>query len=295
MEVPLYRSLHSGDQGEDVAQLQRELSRLGLFNGGVTKIFDVSTMSAVSSLYIRAGLSAQTEPAATQKADQNGKDGGSTKEAPKQLVWLPLGEIYSIEQNQAQVDTAVRRGRVLEGSAPVVKLRIGGLRVSVRIGVDEKSHYKAGTAVVLSAPELSDQTWRGEVTSVGPFDQGSGGDGSELGQVEEDSDSDSSNSGVQAELPGYDVTIRLSSRPQVLTNGRKVQVRPKVATKTKNLAVPLIAIRQDSRGTYVRLAPAGDGQAATELPVTVTSDADGWAALEPTKDLQPGDSVQVTP
>lgn len=60
------------------------------------------------------------------------------------------------------------------------------------------------------------------------------------------------------------------------------------------LAVPVIAIRQDGATSYV-LMDAGEDAEPLRVDVRVSAQADGWAALEPTDELQVGDLVSVAP
>ena len=53
--VPMHRDLGPGSRGEDVLQLERELSRLGFPTGAVDGRYDAATQSAVSAFYLRHG------------------------------------------------------------------------------------------------------------------------------------------------------------------------------------------------------------------------------------------------
>ena len=64
-------------------------------------------------------------------------------------------------------------------------------------------------------------------------------------------------------------------------------------------AVPLVALRQDSKGTYVELpstatAGKGDSHDREKVYVTVKAQADGWAAIEPTDELPIGTEIVVS-
>jgi len=57
-EIPMYRDLRPGSSGDDVAQLEEALSRLGFFEGAPNASWDDATGSAVAAWYEEAGYRA---------------------------------------------------------------------------------------------------------------------------------------------------------------------------------------------------------------------------------------------
>ena len=65
LELPfdLYRDIAGGSSGDDVAELQRALMRLGLYSGSIDGEYGARTASSVEALYKRAGLNAPSPDA----------------------------------------------------------------------------------------------------------------------------------------------------------------------------------------------------------------------------------------
>jgi hypothetical protein len=216
------------------------------------------------------------------------------------MVWLPLWEVFGIGQTSAVVADVTPRGAVLaDEGGKVATLQIGGLQVRVRVGVDEKATYSVGAKVQISAPDLTVRTWTGVVTSVSGFREDdhtstAGSPGQSTGSGTSSS-TPSSSDASGSDLPGYDVSIRLTSRSDELTTNRAVTVLPKAEVGKPSLAVPLTAIRQDGLGSYVLVADPAAVGGGRQVRVQVTSDADGWAAIRKGTTLRTGMRVQVTP
>jgi hypothetical protein len=298
LPVPLHRSLRDGDTGDDVRELQQALAEAGLYRSGTDGRFGPATQAAVARLYHRAGFEALRElpagesgAAGTTAVPHGTVSTGPTVPEPVARVRLPMDEVFGIAQKSAVVADVTPVGTILSADgAPVAQLRVGGLVVRARIGVDEREAYPVGTRLRIGAPDLTAKSWLGEVTAVSGFRQTPDDPdaGSSTGGTDATTPAAGGPAGATGDLPGYDITVRVDGDPEELGAGRRVTVVPIRATAAPTLAVPLVAIRQDSEGTYVI---AEDGR---RVAVEVISDADGWAAIAEGP-LRKGDKVQVSP
>lgn len=310
LPVPPYRSLHAGDRGDDVRQVQRALRGTGHYRGTVDGVFGLLTQAAVADLYRSAGFSPRTEPPASI-GSQTASTPASPPGSADGQVLLPLGEVFGLTQHEAVVAGVTRRGAVLEEGDDVVMLRTGGLRVVARVGVDERADYAVGTAVRVSAPTLTAGAFKGTVTAVSGFREAATGGGAESGDgvtegaksraAEVDAPQEGGGAGpgrpggARSDLPGYDVTIRVSGDVRELVAGRAVTVMPRAMIGEAGPAVPLTAVRQNGHGTFVRVEDHTAVTGSRPVRVDVVAEVDGWAAIAPVRGLSIGTRVQVTP
>lgn len=95
LERPGYRDLNPGDRGDDVAVLQKELARLGYYQGGNTGSYDTRTAGAVKKLKQSTGL-----------------DANQTGLHLQEYIWMPAPTI-NIDKCDAQVGDAIEMGQTL--------------------------------------------------------------------------------------------------------------------------------------------------------------------------------------
>ncbi|RLP74278.1 hypothetical protein D9V32_13050 [Mycetocola tolaasinivorans] len=255
--VPLYRDLVVGDRGNDVRALQRVLVDAGHGHIRVTGTLTAADLAVFTTLYRAAGYALSTI----------GDRGPGLARA--EFIALPAGGLPII--------TIAPVGTGLSGGTPLLSLGDSPATIVGRASVVQGDRLAVGTAVQVTAgggvPLASEVVALGEVGT----DESTGG-------------------------MGRDVTVRMPDDPEgVLTAAAMIQILSG-DIGTEGAAIPVIAIRQDERGSYVRLArPEGEGPtptAATDarrVDLTVTAQAEGWAAIEPREDLPVGTALEVGP
>jgi peptidoglycan hydrolase-like protein with peptidoglycan-binding domain len=307
LRFPLYRSLHPGDSGPDVAAVQNSLKLLGLYPANADGIFSAGTSTALNRLYIKAGTTPPVPDASLTDAAQNADKAlvdarsavataGATPagQATPDLAaltkardaahvaagtWLPLAEIQDVPAGGAHVVSIQPEGTLLTGdSAVVAVLRTGSASVSARVLVGEADTFPQGGPAVVALTADTTKRGQGTVASVSGFRQ--------------------ADPAVTGSMPGYDVQFALdSAAASVFSDGDAVLVNPTSAgTATTGLAVPLIALREDSAGTYVLViaAPATSGgtDRSTRVDVSAGVQQDGFVLVHGTH-LTAGQRVAV--
>ncbi|HEX6967616.1 MAG TPA: hypothetical protein VF174_02130, partial [Micromonosporaceae bacterium] len=136
---PTYRSLKTGDEGPDVAQLQRALRRR--YGTPVTKRFDARTERDLRKLYAavnhRPIVSQEAAPPnGTATAPPPPTDTGSPSPPVASVkatsLVVPLGEIAFVPQLPATI-TAVHAKVGGDGSGPLVTVASGAWQVTVKV------------------------------------------------------------------------------------------------------------------------------------------------------------------
>ncbi|WP_431883031.1 peptidoglycan-binding protein [Micromonospora gifhornensis] len=143
--VPFYRDLSVGARGDDVAQLQRALRKLGHFSGTVTGRFEWST-----SVAVRAWQRALEVPV-------TGRVG--------------FGEVVAIPRLPGPVrlgDSIVRGGRV-SGGEPAAHAPSGKLEAYLVVAQGQAAQIPPGSAVQVAPGELD---WPAVVGEVRPTSDG---------------------------------------------------------------------------------------------------------------------------
>jgi len=155
-------------------------------------------------------------------------------------------------------------GTVLGKEGVVGQVRVSDDVIVARADLLQADSFAQGAAVQVRTTENELES---TVVSIGGFTQGDPGKGI---------------------IAGKDVTVRLPKGAKALTSGVKVTVSSSTA-EAPTLAIPLVALRQEDGKTYIlRKTAAG---AVERVDVTVVRQAEGWAALSPTKELRKGDAV----
>lgn len=113
-EVPMYRDLRPGDVGDDVAQLEQALDRLGHDPGTVDRTYDGATEAAVARWYRAAGY----EPAGPDEEERE--------------------RVQAAENTKADADAALRRAEVAfaQASAGPGKAAVAQADAAVRSAED---------------------------------------------------------------------------------------------------------------------------------------------------------------
>ncbi len=309
LPFPMYRDLRGGARGPDVRAVQQALLAAGHYSGAVDGVYGPATALAVVALYRAAGAEPPEVPAeavaASRAADQavadaraalptgdegNGRDEGADDGRSAQqalaearrtaadahtaaLTPLPAAETFDLDGAEVTLVRVSRVGTVVEPGGPVAQVRSGTATVTARVGLGASDAYAVGASVTVSA-QVGDATTAATVTSVGEFVAEATQEGAP---------------------PGYDVTIELPEDAG-LEDGTGVVVQAADGDEAEGLAVPLVAVREDSSGTFVLRLPVGledpREQDAERVAVTVTTTGDGYALVAET-DLAAGDVVVV--
>ena len=74
-DLPLFRTVRRGDEGEDIAQLQRALDRLGFDPGEIDGVYGTETEDAVVAFYASRGYEALPPPDQAEDAYRSARNG----------------------------------------------------------------------------------------------------------------------------------------------------------------------------------------------------------------------------
>ncbi|WP_307967480.1 peptidoglycan-binding protein [Sinomonas sp. ASV322] len=154
-EVPAYRDLGRGIEGQDVRQLQKALAATGdLSSDLVTGVFDWRTQNAVARLYARAGYTTSGS-------------GNATIVPLSELSFVPI-----LPATIASVPAA--SGAPLETDTdPLIELNTGALMVQAMVPSGEQGGIKAGQRVLIT-DDIAGRQMDGVVKEVGAFTSGAG-------------------------------------------------------------------------------------------------------------------------
>ncbi len=266
--VPLYRDIASGDSGPDVTALQGALAGFG-YSVATTGTFDAVTQRALSSWYEAAGSKAPSDPAASDTGKQDTMKStdspgtGAAKTAP--AVVLRWREFVQIPGDAGMIASIAGPGAVLAEDEIVAHVTIAEDTIVARADVLQAESFAAGGSVTVRAGSAVLDT---KVAQLSGFKDG-----------------DTSKN----EVPGKDIALPLPAGTQGFGAGQSVTLTAGAAAP-ESLAVPLIAVLQESGNAYVEVE-APDG--LRRVNVKVTTQADGWAALAGIDGLAVGDRVRL--
>jgi len=252
--VPLYRDISPGQSGPDVKGLQEALNAFG-FPVAATGTFDAGTQEGLSSWYRAAGSKAPTTA-----ADGNGGEAPST--AGVMFRWQ---EFVQIPGDAGKIASIAQPGTVLGEDGVVASVTIAPDTIVARADVLQAESFPVGAPVTVHAGSAVLDT---KVSGISAFIPGA---------------PDSS------DIPGKDITLPLAPGTAGLGAGQTVTVTATTEAPT-SLAVPLIAIRQESGTAFVDVETGSD---IRRVAVTVTGQADGWAAIADVSEVAVGDHVRL--
>ena len=252
--VPLYRDISPGQSGPDVKGLQEALNSFG-FPVATTGTFDAGTQLALSGWYRAAGSKAPTAA-----ADDHGGDDTSTSS-----VIFRWQEFVQIPGDAGKIASIAEPGAVLGEEGIVANVTIAEDTIVARADVLQAESFPVGAPVAVHAGSATLDT---KVSGISAFIPGA---------------PDSS------DIPGKDITLPLAPGTAGLAAGQTVTVTATTEAPT-SLAVPLIAIRQESGTAFIDVET---GSGVRRVDVTVTGQADGWAAIADGSDIAVGDHVQL--
>ena len=105
-DLPLFRTVRPGDEGEDIAQLQEAMARLGYDPGDIDGVYGPNTQSAVRAFYAARGYEpVEPDPALRDQVDvaQGAVDGART--------------VYDEARRQRNLASAARKAATAAGVA----------------------------------------------------------------------------------------------------------------------------------------------------------------------------------
>lgn len=256
--VPLYRDIAAGDSGPDVTALQKALAGFG-YAVNASGIFDNATQGALMAWYKAAGCVAPVAPPSTEAS---GAAAGKAKPVAAGAVFR-WREFAQVPGDTGKIASIAGPGSVLAEDGIVAQVTVSNDTIVARADVVQAESFAVGTAVTVRAgAAVLDTT----VATVGGFMEG-----------------DESKNVV----PGKDITLRLPPGTQGFAADQSVTLTAGSAA-VESLAVPLMAVRQEQGRAYVQVE---GGREPRRVEVTVTAQADGWAALEEVEGLTVGDRV----
>lgn len=271
VDAPLYRSLRVGDEGADVRAFEAALTAAGGTDFDVDERFTWYTMEAAERLWASLGYDLPTETV-TPVPDPGGTDPQTeetTQTGPFEQRYVDVNEIVQLFTDTVAVMSVASVGSLASAEQPLLALRTAPSTVGARITVLEEKAFAAGTEVTLSTSGRSDEI--AVVSNVGEFTAGEG------------------------EIPpGRDVTVPLPESWGDLPDGTVVRVSVGEESAPV-LAVPLTAIRAADSDPHVVVEKAPGREAGDRIVVVVIETAGGWAQIDESSGLAPGDTVRLSP
>lgn len=321
--IPSYRELHLGVNGEDVAQLQAALARLGFRAWDRRGVFGRSTERAVRRFYKARGYAPQVRP-------DGGPSGGSDAQLDsKPAMPLPVPTTSSpsstrpqqVPQSPAPPDsppTTERRSKpqkalvvpfselvfvdrfpawVIQRNAQVgqpakeglLELATGKLDVTLKLTAQDKNQVRLGDRATVEV-EARGVRFAAKVASIASTpsrgEQQPEGSQAQTGQ-EPTSDRPAASGGYPAV-----VSSRRPIDPALI--GQDVKVTITTASSRRNvLVVPVSAIWARADGSSYVVRRSADGR-EEDLPVRPGLSAAGFVELRQAKGkLRPGDLLVV--
>ncbi len=297
MQIPLYRTIEPGDEGQDVSRLQSSLVALGFYVGETDGVYGPRTQEALRDLYTtvgfeplvtdpslqiaadeaalsldlaQAGLATaqlSEDPAAVHVADLSVRSARRTYDAAQARVGLLAapGELIGLPDLPTSVVRASAQvGEILDPTQPILSLASperGVVDALVQPGV--ASLLAVGDAGFADADADALEL---QITSISPDPAGSGGSIVRFAPVIE---------GSSALSLGAPVTIAA----QLESTGQPV------------LAIPISAVRSDSEGPYLS---RDEGAEIKRVAITTGRSIGGWVEIvESAPALSEGDQVRM--
>ncbi|MFI8889878.1 peptidoglycan-binding protein [Streptomyces paradoxus] len=290
--LPMYRDLTMGEEGKDVAQLQKALHSLGWATGpDPSGRFGVGTAAAVKRLYAAMGYAAPVTTSAdtTSATEQSGnvpqgtESAASRRSEPKATTMLPASEVVFVPSLPARVvSVPVHMGDAVKG--PVVTLARGDMTLTGFLDPSERGLVSTGMKADIFSEATGVHT-RGTVASVGALVT-PGSEKDEPGDVP---------AGPQADSAYVPVRIEGSGNWDKRFAGQDVRVTITAAASSRAVtAVPEAAVvaGADARTTVTVVTTSG---AQRVVPVTTGVSADGLVQVTGARGhtLRAGDRVVV--
>lgn len=181
---------------------------------------------------------------------------------------ISSGDFIDVSASDLIVTHAARLNSVLGEDEPVLSMAAATKSVTVRVDIVAAEPLVVGAKVRVRIPGTSIRR-RGVIDHISGFKQAA--------------DDDS--------VPGHDVRIRLEKTLAPTQSGAGFTATLRGRQRPLP-AVPLTALRSAGSEQFVWRAEADE---FAQVDVTVREEADGWALLQQSGGLQPGDEVRVLP
>lgn len=268
--LPLYRDLAAGDAGDDVAALQRSLTRAG-YEAPVTGTVGSRTIAATRELFASDGFVLPTRTSEASSAPASASPSASpSASVPVVEPVIPFRQLLTLPAEGTVTGSVTVATTVTEDTA-LVSVRTSSTFVQFTADVVSADALKPGGRATIRSQ--SGTTIAATIRSVGAFHEGTG-----------------------SELSGKPVRIEPVDQKAALPVGQSVTVVT-AGSHASGVAVPLTAVRQDASGSYVVLrhgssSPGTASPGSATVRITVERSADGWAAV--TGDVSAGDAVKVS-
>jgi hypothetical protein len=281
--IPAYRDMLPGESGDDIAQLQGALAKLGLYHGGDKHgYFDTATKKAVVALYHRLGYPVPVTGGSA------GKGGGSKATGEPFVPSSEMAFASSVPVRVVGLPAAV--GDKVSG--PVVSLATGGLKLTGYLDPSYQGLVKEGMKVRITSETLG-LTASAGVSSVGELVTPGDKTGSQTSG--DNASAQDGNGPANGGVPYLPVQVTRIGTWDNRLDGQNVRMTITAAATTGAvLTVPEAAINAgaDARTSVTVVAPDGSQH---RVRVTVGVSADGKVQVTPagTARLRAGDRVVV--
>ncbi|KWT63807.1 hypothetical protein ADL21_00090 [Streptomyces albus subsp. albus] len=275
-DLPSYRDLQRGSQGDDVAQLQKALTELGYGIGADRRgTFGAGTEQAVTALYQSRGYaplsaSVRAQPSGTETGEKTPPTPRTAASGPV----VPSAEVVFLSSGPLRTDT-VNAVVGKEAGDKLLTLSAGRLGVRGFVAAHEKGLVHAGQKVEIFS-EVSGEQATGSVVSVA------------------DAPAEAKKDGAP-DQGGYAVTVKPDRALPEAFSGQDVRLTIEAATsKGKVLAVPSAAISAGADGR-TSVTVQGPDRAQHRVEVRTGMSGDGFVQVIPqaSAHLAAGDRVVV--
>lgn len=220
-EVPFYRTLRGGEQGDDVTALQEMLTALGFYDADIDGEYGWRTQDAVEEFLESRG---------EERTSVVGPD-----------------TFQAVGRDAIVADVAIARGDLVQAGAPaLVVVADEPLEAVLDVNEIDISAVKTGQKVEITVDALPGQTFQGTVTRVS------------TGLVEAAAGGLSAGSAgkTSAGVVNFPVTVTFNEVVPGLKSGMSVSADIIVAQSTDVLVVPLSALIEEDGRTSVLVPPA---------------------------------------
>lgn len=258
--TPFYRTLASGDDGDDVRVLQELLRDLGYYDGTIDSDYGGATQEAV-----RDFLESRDLDRTHRVGPETFQSVGSPELGTPVVASLSVGVGDSVQP----------------GAGALVTRPDGALHAVVRINEVDIPRIAVGQKAVITLDALPDEEFVGEVTEVS------------TGLVSASTATGSG--GGTAGVVTFPVTVRLDAPSTQIKAGMSADAQIVLTTVTGVLAVPTGAV-QEKEGKTIVLVPGEsnpDGMQAEPEPLEVVVGLRSDDMVEVTSGLSEGQTIIV--
>ncbi|MBU2601659.1 MAG: HlyD family efflux transporter periplasmic adaptor subunit [Actinobacteria bacterium] len=258
--TPFYRTLASGDDGDDVRVLQELMRDLDYYSGTIDSDYGGASQEAV-----RDFLEDRDLERTHRVGPETFQSVGSAELGAPVVASLLIGVGDSVQP----------------GAGALVTRPDGVLQAVVNINEIDIPRIEVGQKAVITLDALPDQEFTGEVTEVSTGLVSSGAAGA--------------TGGGTANVVTFPVTVRLDAPSAQIKAGMSADAQIVLTTVTGVLAVPTGAV-QEKEGTTIVLVPGAmnpDGTQASPEPLEVVVGLRSDDMVEVTSGLSEGQTIIV--